>query len=230
MPSESPNRPNFLKGALVVYESQQAGPPPRVIVFQYNPDQVKRTLERRAPESKGSTPNKEDLNRSIGPPLETFSLSVVLDAADQLAEPGRNQINVKHGLYPVLSVLEMLLYPSTALVQQIDRLAVRGVVQLSPADLPLVLLVWGKSRVVPVMLTSFSITEENFDVNLNPIQARVELTLKVLTYLELKKGTIGFDAYRSYQKQKEQHAKQYQAGGQETAVRKILDEALPKAP
>ena len=222
MPSDSPNRPWFLKGALVVYESQQSGPPPRVIVFQYNPEQVKRTLERRAPESKGSTPNKEDLNRSIGPPLETFNLSIVLDAADQLAEPGQNQITVEHGLYPVLSVLEMLLYPSTALFQAIDSLTARGVVQLSPADLPLVLLVWGKSRVVPVMLTGFSITEENFDVNLNPIQARVELTLKVLTYLDLKKGTIGFDAYLSYQQQKEQHAKNYQAGGQESSVRDLL--------
>lgn len=227
MPSEFTNRPNFLKGALVVYESQQPGSTPRVIPFQYNPESVKRKLEKRAVENKGggggSTPNKDDLLRAAGPPNESFDLSILLDASDQLNEPDSNRTTVENGLYPILSTLEMLLYPSTARVQENDALAGQGEVQISPADLPLVLLVWGKSRVVPVMLTSFTISEEGFDVNLNPIRVKVDLSLKALTYLELKKSTIGYDAYLSYQRQKEQHAQAYQAGGeQDTAIRRLL--------
>ena len=204
MPSEPTNRPRFLKGALVVYESQSPGPPPKVIVFQYNPEQMKRSLEKRAVESKGgggSAPSKEDLLRAAGPPAESINLQIALDAADQLAEADRSA--VENGLFPVLSVLEMLLYPPTSRVQQIEAAAGQGEVQVSPADLPLVLLVWGQSRVVPVMLTSFAISEESFDVKLNPIRVKVDLAMKVLTYLELKKDTVGYDAYLSYQRRKE---------------------------
>src|SRR5215208_1878652 len=42
MPSDFPRSPKLLKGALVVYESQTPGPPPKVIVFQYNPEQLSR--------------------------------------------------------------------------------------------------------------------------------------------------------------------------------------------
>ena len=75
--------------------------------------------------------------------------------------------------------------------------------QVSPADLPLVLLVWGKSRVVPVKLTSFAIAEDAFDTRLNPIAAKVELGMQVLTYMEFTDSSIGRDAFIAYQKAKE---------------------------
>ena len=226
MPSEPTNRPRFLKGALVVYESQSPGPPPKVIVFQYNPEQMKRSLEKRAVESNGgggSAPSKEDLLRAAGPPAESINLQIALDAADQLAEADRSA--VENGLFPVLSVLEMLLYPPTSRVQQIEAAAGQGEVQVSPADLPLVLLVWGQSRAVPVMLTSFAISEESFDVKLNPIRVKVDLAMKVLTYLELKKDTVGYDAYLSYQRRKEQHAASYNAGAGEAAVMQTVNQS-----
>lgn len=212
MPSDSVNSPKFLKGALVAYDTQTAGAPPRVIAFQYNPEQMKRTLEKKAVESKGggSQPSKEDVLRAAGPPAESIQLTIVLDAADQLSEPTRNPAVVKHGLYPILSALELLLYPPTAQVRSIEAQAGRGQAQISPADLPLVLLVWGKTRVVPVLLGTFSVSEEAFDTNLNPIRAKVDLSMKVLTYLELKKDTVGYDSYLSYQRNKEQQAARFQ--------------------
>jgi hypothetical protein len=39
--------------------------------------------------------------------------------------------------------------------------------------------------VLPVRLTSFSITEEQYDQMLNPIRAKVELSLAVLSYHDL---------------------------------------------
>lgn len=223
MPSDFPLSPRLLKGALVVYESQTPGPPPRVIVFQYNPDQLSRSLATRAaprePSNVGGA--REDVLRVLGPPVETVNLSVELDASDQLQEPQQNQPAVEHGLHPALATLELLLYPSTARVQEIERLTQEGRSQIIPADLFLTLLVWGESRVVPVLLTSFSVTEEAFDQQLNPIRARVNLGMRVLTYMEFRKTSPGRDAYLAYQRQKESLAGQYQPGG-ESAVRGLL--------
>ncbi len=205
MASEFPRSPRLLKGGLVVYASQTPGPPPKIVVFQYNPEQMTRSLAMRAaprePSNIGAA--REDVLRALGPPVETINLAIELDAADQLAEPDKNPVTVEFGLHPVLASLEMLLYPPTNEFQTSLSLALGGQVQVCPADLPLVLLVWGKSRVVPVMLTSFSITEEAFDPKLNPIQARVDLGLRVLTYMELKDTSIGYGAFLAYQRQKE---------------------------
>lgn len=231
MPSDFTNSPKFLKGALVAYDAQTPGTQPRVIAFQYNPEQMKRTLEKKAVEAKGGgggggQASKEDVLRAAGPPSESIQLSIVLDAADQLAEPEQNQVVAENGLYPILSTLEMLLYPPTSLVRDIEAQAGQGQAQISPADLPLVLLVWGKTRVVPVLLSNFSIAEESFDVNLNPIRVKIDLSMKVLTYLELKKDTIGYDAYLAYQRNKEQQAGQFQSDARRAeAVRQLLPNA-----
>src|ERR1700694_3241320 len=105
MPSDFPRSPKLLKGALVVYEGNTPGPPPQVIVFQYNPDQLKRKLEKRAPEQKKGNvgASKEDALRAQGPPQETIELAIELDAADQLAEPDQNQSALENGLLPALA-------------------------------------------------------------------------------------------------------------------------------
>jgi hypothetical protein len=226
MASEFPGRPQLLKGALAVYQSQTPGTQPTLIVFQYNPEQLRRTLALRTPPREGSNVGnaREDILRVIGPPLETINLTVVLDATDQLEDPQQNQVVVENGLTPALAMLELLLYPATALVQQNQTLADRGEVQISPADLPLTLLVWGKSRIVPVKLTSFSVTEEAFDPDLNPIQAKVELGMQVLTYMELTPSSLGYDAYLSYQRKKEQLAQQQPARPGQSRVSTLLQE------
>lgn len=224
MPSDFPRSPKLLKGALVVYASQSPGPPPQVIAFQYNAEQLSRSLATRAAPREASNVGaaREDVLRVLGPPVETINLSVELDAADQLAEPRQNRPVVENGLHPVLATLELLLYPPATRVQEIERLAKQGEVQICPADLPLTLLVWGKSRVMPVLLTSFSITEQAFDQALNPIQAKVDLGMRVLTYMELQQTSVGFDIYLAYQRQKEALAGQYQPGGAERGVRGLL--------
>jgi len=222
--SDYPGRPRLLKGALAVYESHTPGTQPQLILFQYNPDQVRRTLARRAaPSEPGSTGGaKEDVLRAPGPPVETINLTVALDATDQLAEPDSNETTVEHGLYPALAALEMMLYPPAARVQENEQLAEEGEVQVTPEELPLVLLVWGKSRVVPVMLTNFSVAEEAFDQNLNPIRAKVEMGLRVLTYIELDSSSLGRDAYVAYQRNKETLAGDYRPGTDDTRTRALL--------
>lgn len=224
MASEFSRSPRLLKGGLAVYQSQTPGPPPKIVVFQYNPEQMTRSLAMRAaPRDPGNVGSaREDVLRALGPPVETMNLSIDLDAADQLAEPDQNQTTVDNGLHPILATLELLLYPPTSEFQLSLSLAVAGQVQVCPADLPLVLLVWGKSRVVPVMLTSFSITEQAFDQQLNPIQAKVDLGLRVLTYMELQNTSVGYGVFLGYQRQKEMLANLFQPGGDASRLRGLL--------
>lgn len=211
MPSEFPRSPKLEKGALVVYESLKPGTKPKATIrFQYNPTQLSRSLARRTPARQPGKAGaaREDVLRVAGPPVETITLTIELDATDQLEHPDKNRAVVQHGLHPVLATLELLLYPPTAQAEKIERLAKKGKVQITPADLPLVLLVWGQSRTVPVLLTNFSVTEQAFDPQLNPIRATVQLGLRVLTYWEFPQKSIARDAYIAYQRKKETLAKQ----------------------
>jgi hypothetical protein len=207
MPSDFPGRPKLLKGALVEYESQFLGPVPNVIVFQYNPEQLSRTLAHRTtpPEPDKIGAAKEDAFRVLGPPVESISLTVELDATDQLAEPGLHPHVVQHGLQPALAALELLLYPKSTQILRDRELAQAGDTAISKEGeaTPLVLFVWGPSRVLPVRLTSFSVTELQFDQQLNPIQATVALGMRVLTHMELKETSLGSIAYMATQTQKE---------------------------
>ena len=205
MSSGNPINPRILKGALVAYESQFLGPVPNIIVFQYNAEQLSRSLADRSPQREASNVGgaKEDAQRVLGPPVETISLTVELDAVDQLEEPSKHPHVLAHGLHPALAALELLLYPPSAQVLLNKTLAQAGSAQICPADVPLVLFVWGPSRVVPVRLTNFSVTEQAFDQALNPIRAQVELSMRILTYMELKETSLGYIASLATQAQKE---------------------------
>ena len=52
-------------------------------------------------------------------------------------------------------------------------------------EAPLPVFVWGKSRVLPVRVTEFSVTEEAFDARLNPTRAKISLGMRVLTVDDL---------------------------------------------
>ncbi len=213
--SEFPGRPAVVKGALLVYKDQALGTPPsRQIVFQYNPETLRRTFAVRSPPRDASQAGAahENVLSVPGPPVETITLSVELDAADQLEDPQHSEQVDTDGLYGALAALELLLYPATALVSQIERQAEHGAVDVRPSDTPLVLLAWGGSRVVPVQLTSLSVTEELFDPMLNPILAKVELGLKVLTYMEFTRESIGRETFIAHQKKMEQLAQRWVGG------------------
>jgi hypothetical protein len=224
MASDFPRSPRVLKGALVVFDSPTPGPPPRIIVFQYNPESLSRTLSlRAAPPDPGSIgDSRQESHKVMGPPLESITVSVMLDAADQLENPANNPDVVTKGLHPALAALEMLLYPTTAQILRNKMLASAGAVQICAAELPLTLLVWGVSRIVPVRLTSFSVTEEAYDPQLNPIRAKVDLGLQVLTFMELKESNLGYGIYLAYQTQKEILARIQQFTSGLQAIRGIL--------
>ena len=59
--------------------------------------------------------------------------------------------------------------------------------QHPPERLPTVLFIWGPFRMLPIMLTSLSITETAYDTKLNPVRAEVSVALQVLTSSQLAK-------------------------------------------
>lgn len=195
MASEFSGRPKLLKGALVAFRSQLIPGVPTVVVFQYNPENLTRTLRHRSASggemSDGGSSAAQEVLQVTGPPDEQISMTVILDAADQLEQPGQNPDTVLTGLHPALATLELLLYPPS---EQILANAVRaalGARQITTADVPLTLLVWGPARVVPVRLTGLTFTEQAFDQLLNPIRAEVRIDVGVLTYRELEPKSIG---------------------------------------
>ncbi len=143
--STFPGSPRLLKGAIIGLDP--ANPLASVIVFQYNPDSLTRRLDAR---STGGSDNadRSEAFRLTGPPKETITLAVEIDAADQLEQA--NPVAVTMGVYPTLSALEMLLYPKSALVIANTAMAQVGNIEIIPPEAPLTLFVWGPQRVLPV--------------------------------------------------------------------------------
>lgn len=194
--SSFPKSPRLIKGALVGVNI--ASPLASAVVFQYNPATMTRRLEARAA-GEGADPG--ETTRLSGPPKETITLSVEIDAADQLEKA--DPLAVGMGLYPTLSALEMMLYPKAAMVAANSVLAAAGSIEILPIEGPLVLFAWGVNRVLPVRVTSFSITEEAYDPALNPILAKVELSLQVLSYQDFSLLHPGFSLFMAHQISKE---------------------------
>jgi hypothetical protein len=200
MPSYPQISPKLQKGSIIAID--QTTKQRTEIPFQYNPDTLTRRLT--AQTASGNFDRSEAF-RIKAPPEETFSLEIEIDATDDL-ETGDSDAE-SLGIHPKLAVLELLLYPKSQLVITNEQLANSGVIEIVPPEVPLTLFSWGPNRVVPVRLTGFSITEEAFDTNLNPIRAKVSLDLMVLNYVDLGMSSEGGKTYMAHQKQKEMWAK-----------------------
>jgi hypothetical protein len=196
--SNFPGSPRVLKGAIVGIDP--AGPKLSVIVFQYNPESLTRTLQPQGADM-GAGRDKSEVLRLKAPPQETIRLDVELDAADQLDRS--DPIATKLGLHPTLAALETLLYPSSFRVIANEVLAALGIIEVIPPEAPLTLLIWGPKRILPVRINELSITEDAFDPNLNPIRAKVGVGVRVLNYDDLGLLSPGGAIFMAHQVIKE---------------------------
>jgi hypothetical protein len=195
--STFPGSPRLVKGAIVGIDL--FNPFASATIFQYNPDTLTRTIQ---PQNMGAgSGDRAEVTRLKGAPIETIKLDVEIDATDRLETGDDNTVNM--GIYPQLSALEMLVYPKSALVIANTVLLAVGTIEIIPPMAPLTLFVWGLKRVLPVRLTDFSITEEAHDVNLNPIRAKVSLSMRVLTYNDLSITNPGYHLFLAHQVVKE---------------------------
>jgi hypothetical protein len=191
-----PGSPKLIKGGLVLVDHETA----RVITIisvQYNPDTLTRRFQTQELGGEGGG-NRAEPTRFTGPAIETISLEAEIDAADQLEFPAQNRDAAAFGVAPQLARLETLVNPSASELARVDAEANTGTLEIAPMLAPLVVFVWGKSRIVPVKVTEFSLTEEAFDPALNPIRASVTLGLRVLSVDDLGFSSKGGGLFMTY--------------------------------
>ncbi len=199
-----PGSPKVLKGGIVLIDPG-SGAVRRVIALQYNPDSLSRSFQVQSVSS-GDGADRSEALRLKGPPVETYKLEAEIDLADQLEFPEQNPDAIQFGLHPQLAALELSIYPSSVQLLSNDALARAGTLEIAPMEAPLSLFVWSEHRVVPVRITELSVTEEAFDVNLNPIRAKVSLGMRVLSVNDLGFDHRGGSLFMRYLQQKEQFA------------------------
>jgi hypothetical protein len=191
---------NFMRGALIQFMPTFLIPLPNVIIFQFNPETMTHTWSQpEAAPSSGSGPRSNPL-AVRGMPGESFSFTIAMDAGDMIADgsPVAEGIALVSGIYSRLAALEMLLYPTGAfgggLLGSVSLsaggLSVGGSASVQrtipQSQVPTVLFVWGPGRIVPVRVTTLTITEKLYDGLLNPTHAEAQLGLRVMTPEELE--------------------------------------------
>lgn len=208
MSSSFPGSPKLLKGGLVLIDPESSAVL-KIIPLQYNPDSLSRTLQVKGVGGEGAASRSEAL-RLTGPPVETIKLEAEIDATD-LMEAGDTQ-TAQVGIHPQLAVLESIIYPSSASLISNNSLAQSGTLEITPMETSLTLFIWSKEKIMPVRITEFSITEEAFDANLNPIRAKISLGMRVLNVDDLGFDHKGGGLFMSYHQNKERLAGLFRQG------------------
>ena len=157
---------------------------PNVIPFQYNPEKLSHTLTTWNPFEVDQTqrgaqaPTVQPFN-----PKESFNLTLEIDATNDLEDD--NPVAKRVGVADRLAALKKLSLPTEGLIGDLvasaRALVGKAAKQAVRPTVPVVLFVWGPSRILPVRVTSFSVEETLFSPTLHPIQATVTLGLEVLT-------------------------------------------------
>ena len=210
----------FLRGALVEYSGDFLGPIPNLVVFQFNPEELARTINIPAAPGTGNAASAKAAAKAneaagvSGPPNESFTVTAKFSAADDLGKGGAvSAIPRLFGIGPQIAALEKMVYPagplSGLLGQALDAV---GSVSVSAGgvsasagtatstlptprqSVPRILFIWGYNRVLPVRISSMSITEQKFDAFLNPVQAEVQIGLDILNLSKTGSDKIGYGA------------------------------------
>src|SRR6266852_9550038 len=160
----------LLRGALIEYGSDFLGPIPNVVIFQFNPETLTRVLQI-PPRPVG--PTQRETGQAGEPPIEKITLNALFSAADQLNSG--NILAKTVGIGPQLAALEKMVFPVTtpggligAAIDAIGSLV--GVGQKKDPTQPIprqksprVLFIWGLTRLLPVVIESMTITEQQYD-------------------------------------------------------------------
>ncbi len=187
------NTPKIIKGAFVEYGLSI---PPLFVVFQFNPLQVQRSrnLSFRYNSSEDEESGLRQFHKEEADLLkvqerqrvqvgeENISFQLRLDATDKLNDG--DVITQEFGILPQLSTLELMVHPKEegVLGQALGSLlgSSNGFSFTRKPNPPLVLFIWGLKRVLPVNITNISIDETEFNTNLDPIRATVDVSLTVI--------------------------------------------------
>jgi hypothetical protein len=176
----------LLKGALVEYGTGLASVLPNVVLFQFNPESITRTIEI-PPRPSGAS--LREVNQAGEIPVEKISLTAHFSAQEEATR--QNPVTLTSGIAPQLAALEKLVRPagplSGLITKAVDKIASlvssnsSGPAQQVPREAyPRTLFVWGATRVLPVTIDSLSIIEKQYDALLNPTLAEVTISMTAI--------------------------------------------------
>lgn len=216
----------MLRGALVEYGSNFLGPLPNIVIFQFNPEQLARTIN--IPQRRGAVTGGTDTSRcaprvsergqASAPPTETFTITAHFSAADDLGRGGALSVVPRvFGIGPQLAAIEKMVFPTNIIggvlsgaidsVGDLVGAATTGAsTPIPPEKVPKILFIWGLTRVLPVEIRTLSITEQKFDFLLNPVQAEVQIGLAVPNLASGSSDKLGLGALTYTQTVKETQA------------------------
>jgi hypothetical protein len=185
--------PLLMRAALVEYSGVFLGPIPNIVIFQFNPDQLARTINMPQPPAPSANGRKQrtETGTAPAPPTESFTVTARFSAADDLGRgDALSAVPRLFGIAPQLAALEKMVYPPKTpgglIGAAIDAIgsALGGASKPATRNIPrekspTLLFIWGPTRVLPVRVKSMTITEQQFDFLLNPVQAEVAIGLEV---------------------------------------------------
>lgn len=191
----------LLRGALVEYGAGLGARIPNIVIFQFNPDTITRTIEI-PPKPTGAA--LREANQAGDIPVERISLT----AQFTTHEPNTRlkPLSLAVGIGPQLAALEKMARPggpvSDLLDKAVDKIAqaIKGgdskpAQRIPRQAYPRLLFVWGATRVLPVTIDSMSIVEKQHDALLNPTLADVTLGLTVIAPDPCSDDVIAKGAY-----------------------------------
>ncbi len=200
----NPSTAKILRGAFVAFYSKNSQP--RTIVFQINPESIKRILRPSQPTKKFSKlrPVREHIS---------FVLSVDENLGDDYFV--KNEGSISYGVLPFLSAIELLVYPAVASSEEASTLPgnpgfikrvfskITSTISTSrnnrSSPLPFVSFLFGEKRAIPVKILSIQIIEQAFDNRLQPIRASIKIEMDVLTEQESNRHPTIKEMYKNYQ-------------------------------
>lgn len=220
----------FVRGAMVEYGTDVFGPIPNIVVFQFNPEKISRRLK--IPQKIG----KNEPHQTSAPPNESLSITAYFSAADDLGKVGATAAVPRlFGIGPQLAALEKMVYPEGGMVCSTNSASLDATGKKASNTIkddkatgptpreqtPRILFIWGQARVLPVEISSLSITEQKFDARLNPVQAEVQIELDVACFSKVVDDKVGKGALKYTQMKKDQQAALNLAKVAELAIRVI---------
>jgi hypothetical protein len=189
----------LLRGAMIEYGTGLIGPIPNVLIFQFNPESLSRTMQ--IPQRPTGATQRET-TQAGEKTFEKISFKAHFSAANMLDED--KDLAKLFGIGPQLCALEKMVLPSSKIAGLIgkaidaigDALGVGGdddaPAQPIPREkYPRILFIWGLTRVLPVTIDSMTISEVEYDSILNPLRAEVDLQLSVITIDQCSDDVLG---------------------------------------
>jgi hypothetical protein len=189
----------LLRGALIEYGTDLIGPIPNVVIFQFNPESLSRSLQ--IPQRPTGATRRET-TQAGEKTFEKITFKAHFSAANMLDED--KALAKMFGIGPQLCALEKMVLPSSRIAGLIgealdavgDALGLGGGDD-SPAQpiprekYPRILFIWGLTRVLPVTIDSMTIAELEYDAMLNPLRAEVDLQLSVIAIDQCSDDVLG---------------------------------------